>query len=882
MATYNYSKQNAQKEELAKFTTDKMKEIAENLKKPDGKALAELHAYFKQFANFYNYSARNIVMMENQAAQRAMSLSKVQSFKEWGNIENDKGEKVRINKGERGLKLLVPVIKKLYERNKKGEYLLDNKGKRIPSLDEKGKQKTSLYFNLGTVFDLQQTNAIEIRAIKKSHIFQSAKANTLNIDEKFVKNMMEKIAEKYNLKADIQNMNNKLASGYNAKNLAGDSRIVIDETLTAPQKLSVLFHELGHHILHEAGSNIPKEQKEAEAESFSYVLSSKFGIDNNSSVYIKGYVNNEDDLMKLLTRVQKAVYNAHQELDLNTILKNKLNETEQEANTIVEDKTTVKINWSENPNFKEGEILSLKEADEKFRLEDTTFDKKNGYDKVSFEINCFINGKEDSYVGRYDIGDKFNGLINHIRANAEFYIANEKDVPITEDERKSYNYILKEFVPFLESEIAKEKEQKKAQEEFKQESKKQPIQKQLLISEDEMKILTQRTNDELHTTNTDIVLNSLGIDFRPKKNGTQLEFSIRSEDKTPSANLYIAKDGNWKFHDFGSGDSGTIENVVMKATNYNYRQARDYAISTLGITDYFAEELASRKAENYIPKEIKLDESATKKLEELKEANKEKASKYNNNTKILSINPISENNTQAMEYISKRGITKIPDFMYEATGEIFGTKNGRSYNIKNSGLGVATTSIEPLDNDILGIDIHYYKPVELKNGNTIKSATYGANGISTFINGTGKKLVIAESKWDMATANEKDMLKNSTCIIANSTGNTKEVIDFIKDKNFDNTLILNQNDKPGAKFKDNIINSDTLDTKNIYIIKYNADETKQDINDLLLKDVDIRSRITKHSNPDTAMQEIKDEMKSKAPGAKENDLESKTNVRRNR
>jgi Zn-dependent peptidase ImmA (M78 family) len=895
---YDYTKQNEQKQEIADYTTAKMKEIAENLNNSNSQALEHLRDYFKQFANFYDYSARNVVIMINQAQERGMRLSKVQSFKDWSEMKNENEENVRINKGASGLKIFVPQERIAYKRDEKGEFLLDENDNKIPELNEDGTKKKNTYFSLGTVFDLSQTNALEIGAIKKSHIYLNAKENSLNIDDDFVNKMIENIKENFDLPVKVELITHSLASGYNRKT-EDTSLIVLDETLKPEQKLSVLFHELGHHIMHQYGNDKDKSEKEAEAESFAYVLSSKFGVENHSADYIKGYIQDENELMKLLSNVQRAVSIAHKKLNLNEILEDKLKEIETQNDT-KEDKAIVKIIWSENQNFKDGEVLSLKEADEKFARIDKNFPADElGYDKVKFLIEFTKDGVTNEYEGRYDIGDKENGLLNHIR-NENIY---DENAPYNEQFKEFNELVNNEILPFfekmieietIEEKIKLNKEKIASLEEDTRDFKDTKI---INIPDNEAQILFNKTNDELHTTDPINILNDLGIDYKIKRNGTQYEFALRNEDNTPSANLYIAKDGNWRFYDFGTGEGGTVENVVMKLDNKDYKEARDYAISKLGVNDYFAQELALRKAIDYIPKEINLSDEARTKIEELKESNKEKASQFNNNTRILSIKEIDENNTQAIEYLKSRGITKIPSFIYEAEGEIFGTKNGRTYNIKNIGLGVATTNIEPLDNEKLGVDIHYYNPVELKNGNVLKTGTYGANGISPFINGTGEKLIIAESKWDMAAANEKDLLNNATCIIANSTSNFKLIDEYIKDKQFSNTLILNQNDKPGDEFKDKIIHSENLKTKSIYIIKYNDDEVKQDVNDLLKNGVDIRSRINKVPNidefsnkygldetqkaalneivtkPGNALNEIKDEMKNKSQ-----ELQVKTNL----
>lgn len=73
----------------------------------------------------------------------------------------------------------------------------------------------------------------------------------------------------------------------------------------------------------------------------------------------------------------------------------------------------VTIEWSENPAFHTGDIFSFYQADNLFTKLDKEFSDL-GYDKVKFHIDFTYKGEIEDYEGRYDIGDKDNGLINHI------------------------------------------------------------------------------------------------------------------------------------------------------------------------------------------------------------------------------------------------------------------------------------------------------------------------------------------------------------------------------------------------------------------------------------------------------------------------------------
>lgn len=713
----NYKSNIEAKNQLRDDVRNKISQLSEDIKKNDEKALIELRQYLKQFANFYDYSANNVFLVQFQAMLRGKQISMLQSFQDWTKLKNDQDENVKINKGSKGYTILVPIYAKIYERNEKGEFLLDRNNERITQKDENGNDKKQLRFTYGNVFDVADTNAYEIGAIKKAEMHLSIKKDDFKISEDFLKSLIERISNSYNIPIRQEKINSE-SSGYNRKTQQYEE-IVIDERLPSAKKLSVLFHELGHHMMHEWGNQKSTEQKEAEAETFSYVISSKFGVENNSALYLKSYIEDDKQLMGLLTTVQQAVQNLYRHINIDKILQEEIYKNQI--------------------------------------LDNSTKDTKD-----------YLSNKT-SY---------------------------EKPIP-----------------------------------------------------DDKVKELFLKTNDELHATDPIAALNDLGIHYSIKNNGTQYQIKLRTEERTASAYLYIAKDGKWRMYDFGSGESGTIENVIMAYTNYNYKEARNYAISILNVTDYFEEELANIKAINYKPKEHIISEDTRIIIDNKIKENQAKANACNSNTKIMAIEPINNDDKKFIEYLNNRGLYKIPPFMFKATGRIFGkTNESKTYQFDNIGLAVATDQdIKNLKQEHFGIDLHYLQPIKLKNGDTIKSSTFGANGIATFIDGTGEKLIVAESKWDMASAYEQELLKDSTCIIANSTSNYKLVEDFIKNKDFTHVLILNQNDSAGLKFATNILESESLKISGKkFFITYQDNEVGKDPNDLLQNKVLLKNRFQEY------------------------------------
>ena len=126
---------------------------------------------------------------------------------------------------------------------------------------------------------------------------------------------------------------------------------------------------------------------------------------------------------------------------------------------IREGEPVVTINWSENPAFYSWEDNELKlsvaaaEIVLKHYDEEVHADEDRGYDKTSFTIE-FVNedGEQDTYEGRYDLGDNDGGMIEHIRAFGRFYVEKGHfgNGNVSEEDRETGEAIMK-FADMLES-----------------------------------------------------------------------------------------------------------------------------------------------------------------------------------------------------------------------------------------------------------------------------------------------------------------------------------------------------------------------------------------------------------------------------------------------
>ena len=136
------------KERIDKISSEMDKAIDGYFETPE-----QMKEYLSFMSKFYNYSPRNSAMIHSQFS----GAKAVGSFKFW----KDKG--YHVNKGEKGIQILVPnkTAPKFEDENgkwKNTKYANEEQKKLI----EQGKlkeQKSKLFFGFGHVFDVSQTNA---------------------------------------------------------------------------------------------------------------------------------------------------------------------------------------------------------------------------------------------------------------------------------------------------------------------------------------------------------------------------------------------------------------------------------------------------------------------------------------------------------------------------------------------------------------------------------------------------------------------------------------------------------------------------------------------------------------------------------------------------
>ena len=315
----NKSKQPNKADELSNKINEKFELLAKNL---DSKQTENEIKNYLQFAGkFHNYSLRNQMLIADEAMSRGTNVEHVASFKTWNELKNSDGKKASVKKGEKGYSILVPVSYTKYELDTNRKYKLDAEGKKIPKRDEHGNIEKGLKFKAGTVFDVNQTTAKEIGAYKT--LDYRAK---VAVDESLFQKLSDEISQKFDVKVSHEPTGNA-SKGYYSYD---ENKIVVDPSYTTSEKISTLFHELGHHQIHgkqfKDGTlnyyNLHKDRgaREGEAEAFSYILSSMSGIENKSELYIKTWGNDAKDLKERFSLITSAAKEAINKLDLQKIL----------------------------------------------------------------------------------------------------------------------------------------------------------------------------------------------------------------------------------------------------------------------------------------------------------------------------------------------------------------------------------------------------------------------------------------------------------------------------------------------------------------------------------------------------------------------------------
>ncbi len=282
------------KEELQ----SKVLSLAENFKQDP----QEMFEYLAWSTRFYNYSTRNTMLIFSQNSG-AKFCNSYKTYSDMG---------YQVKRGEHGMKILVPVEKTFLNIN--DELIpLSLATKEQIKLYKEHKIKTTkkLFYKIGTVFDIAQTDCPKSDYPKYLDLGYSSEQHLQLY--KVLKNYAE---EKLHCTVNENAFSSVTLRGYfdptnNIISLSGS----FDDTT----KLSIFSHELAHAMLHNnIKTKVPEAQIEFEADATSAMLLSYFGIeipssrkDHLSSCYQNLLSNSkitDKDIMGSLSKAQEAYY----------------------------------------------------------------------------------------------------------------------------------------------------------------------------------------------------------------------------------------------------------------------------------------------------------------------------------------------------------------------------------------------------------------------------------------------------------------------------------------------------------------------------------------------------------------------------------------------
>ena len=244
-----------------------------------------------------------------------------------------------VNKGEKGIKILVPNKLSDYFINEKGEEVKLSKAtpeeKRLIEQGEIEVRKGKLIFNQGYVFEVSQTNA---KAEELPKIFPGRWLDGEVQNYDLMYKAMENIAKKIGVR--IIEPKGELGA-VKGVSYPLTKEVALNPRNTQLQNVKTLIHELAHAKLHtiETRDNYTTNEKEFQAEMSAYSVCSYFGLDTSeySFRYIKNWTKGVElkDKEKLINEVRETV-KEYIEIIEETLINNKDNSLLLENENIVE------------------------------------------------------------------------------------------------------------------------------------------------------------------------------------------------------------------------------------------------------------------------------------------------------------------------------------------------------------------------------------------------------------------------------------------------------------------------------------------------------------------------------------------------------------------
>lgn len=255
-------------EEQKKKMDELFNNIGTEIEKIKKGGVDEYKKFITALGKFYDYSIQNTLLIQSQNEDARL----VASFNSW----KSKGRAVR--KGERGLKIRVPV----------------------PIKDKEDEEKSFIYFKIGTVFDISQTVAMENQP-------QDIMIDGLQGDVKNFNTLYEAIVNVAGCQVEKEAPTDGAHGIYQYNILTQKDKILLQGDLSEKQQIKTLIHELAHLKLHKNNEELDKADKEIQAESVAFIVCNRLGIDTGdySFRYLSSYMKDKDTFIEMDNGIKK-------------------------------------------------------------------------------------------------------------------------------------------------------------------------------------------------------------------------------------------------------------------------------------------------------------------------------------------------------------------------------------------------------------------------------------------------------------------------------------------------------------------------------------------------------------------------------------------------
>jgi hypothetical protein len=213
--------------------------------------------YFKSASRFHSYSLGNIMLILWQKP----AATHVAGYHAWQKMNR------YVRKGEKGIAILAPCA---YS-------------------DKADITKTRIFFKTVWVFDISQTDGeplpeINWRTTEQNAELQSALTTLVQSND-------WQVAYKDGL-GEAEGI-----CQYSSKTI----------NLLKGTGTSTLIHEIGHMLLHQDHSDMPREEKETEAEAVSFIVCTHFGLETAAPMYLAGW----SDPKQIKEHAERIIKTAH-------------------------------------------------------------------------------------------------------------------------------------------------------------------------------------------------------------------------------------------------------------------------------------------------------------------------------------------------------------------------------------------------------------------------------------------------------------------------------------------------------------------------------------------------------------------------------------------